>query len=382
MKMASKLRACTITALAAVIALLAFGQSTLRAAAKAPAASKRSPAKKPFGLTNAPAVDLDHGKFAVVALTNRIEPEWLKPPKDLYRLGPGDSVEIEVLGEATSRATAVVGPDGKIYYSLLPGNRVWGKSLTETRQLIAEGLKKYLRTAPDVAVTLKSANSQTVWVLGHVQAPGVHPLSAPTTLLDVITMSGGTLSVPGSPDGICDLKRSFVMRDGVLVAVDFEKLLRDGDFSQNIYLRPNDLVYLRSATRQNIYVLGAVAVPNVVSFSDQITLMGAISTCGGPVEYAHLSQVAIIRGSLVHPQLAEVNLKDILKGKGSDIKLEPGDIVYVPYVPWRKLAQFAEDIVRQFVYTTAANEGYRAVYPNATPITPSIPFFSTPPARP
>jgi protein involved in polysaccharide export with SLBB domain len=368
-----------ISGLVTILAAMAFCHSALGAvSSEASFTTKKTAAKKPFPLSNAPIVDLDHGKFTVAGLTNQIAPEWLKPPKDLYRLGPGDRIEIELLGEAGSRSAAVVGPDGKIYYSLLPGNFVWGKSLTETRQVLMDGLQKYLRAAPDVTVTLMTATSKTVWVLGNVQNPGVHSLSAPTTLLDVITMSGGTLSVPGSPDGICDLKRSFVMREGKLVAVEFEKLLRDGDLSQNIYLRANDLVYLRSAARQNVYVLGAVAMPNVVSFSDQITLMGALSTCGGPVEYAYLSQVAIIRGSLVSPQVAEVNLKDILKGKGTDVKLEPGDIVYVPYVPWRKLAQFAEEIVRQFVYTTAANEGYRAVNPNATPIAPSINFAPSP----
>lgn len=362
-----------------LLAVMVVGQSAPAATSRlAPPAGKPYEANTSRRLPLAPPLDLDHGTFEVVALTNRILPEWLKPSTELYRVGPGDSLEIEIIGEAASRALASVGPDGKIYYSLLPGTFVWGKTLSEVRQTIVDGLKKYMRTEPDVTVTLKAATSKTVWVLGNVQQPGVHPLSTPTTLMDVITLSGGTINVPGSPDGICDLRRSFVLREGNLVPVDFEKLLRDGDLSQNIYLRPNDLVYLRSAARQNVFVMGAVKMPNVVSFTDRLTLMGAITTCGGPDEMAHITQVAVIRGSLVSPQIAEVNFKEIMRGKAKDFKLEAGDIIYVPYVPWRKLAKFAEDMLRQFVYTTAANEGYRAVYPNATPITPSIPFFSAP----
>jgi polysaccharide export outer membrane protein len=362
-------------------AFAAANNSSKDTAKSANPSGKAAKASKRFSdLPKAPAVDLDHGQFTVAGLTNQLDPAWLKPPTNLYQLGPGDSLEIEILGDVGSRAFANLGPDGKIYYSLLPGLMVWGKTLSQTRDLIQDGLKKYMREPPDVAVTLRTSGSQNVWILGNVQAPGLYPLNRPMTLLDVITSAGGTIPMPGAVDGICDLKRSFVMRDGLPVAVDFEKLLREGDLSQNVYLRPNDLVCLRSAARQSVYVMGAVAMPNVVTFSDQMTLLGAITTCGGPIEYAYITKVAVIRGSLVNPQVAEIDFKEIMRGKAPNVKLEPGDIVYVPYVPWRRLAMFAEQVLRQFVYTVASNEGYRATVPGAKPLTPTIPFgYSAPP---
>src|SRR5689334_16165385 len=38
-----------------------------------------------------------------VALTNRINPEWLRPPTNLFTLGPGDKLEIELLDDPTSK---------------------------------------------------------------------------------------------------------------------------------------------------------------------------------------------------------------------------------------------------------------------------------------
>ena len=61
------------------------------------------------------------GTFATANLTNRIDPSLLAPPTEPFRLGPGDVLEIEVIGEAKSQSIVTVGPDGKIYYSLLPG---------------------------------------------------------------------------------------------------------------------------------------------------------------------------------------------------------------------------------------------------------------------
>lgn len=325
-------------------------------------------------LTWTNTITLQDQAFSTVYPTNNVKPEMLRAPKDYFRLGPGDMIEIEVMGDNAARTAVTVGPDGKIYYSILPGTFVWGLTLSETKDALEKGLKKFLRSAPDMTVTLRQANSQTAWILGNVQSPGVYPLSTPLTLLEAITAAGGIIISPGAADGVCDLQRSFVMREGKLVPVDFEKMLRNGDLSQNIYLQPNDFIYLRSGLTRNVYVLGAVGMPNIVPYSEQLTLVGAILSSGGTVPYAHSTQVAIIRGSLSEPRIAQVDFKEIIKGKAQDLRLQPGDIVYVPYVPWRKLAMFAEGMLDTFVQTIASQEGYKLVYPNASPVGPIVPI--------
>src|SRR5207247_4550012 len=56
-----------------------------------------------------------------IQTTNHINPEWLKPPTNLFTLGPGDKLEIELLSDPASKTTTVVGPDGRIYFNLLSG---------------------------------------------------------------------------------------------------------------------------------------------------------------------------------------------------------------------------------------------------------------------
>src|SRR5580765_2980306 len=56
-----------------------------------------------------------------VTVTNEMRPDLLRPVQNLFTLGPGDRLEIEIIGRPGSRAAAAVGPDGKIYYNLLPG---------------------------------------------------------------------------------------------------------------------------------------------------------------------------------------------------------------------------------------------------------------------
>jgi polysaccharide biosynthesis/export protein len=350
-----------------------------------PAFDPRSPVKgytpRELGaMTN--TVDIEEQAFTNYHRASGVSADMLQPSKEAYRLGPGDVIEVEILGEAGSRSTITVGPDGKIYYGLLPGTFVWGLSLGETKDTLEKGLQRYVRVAPDVAVTLRQVNSKTVWILGNVATPGVYPLSTPLNLLEAITTAGGPLgggaavAGPGAaqaPEGMIDLQRSFVMRDGKLLPIDFDRLLRSGDFSQNVYLRANDFVYLRSGVTRNVYVIGAVTLPGILPYQDPLPLAAAISSCGGTVRFAHLAQVAIIRGSLTEPRMAVVDFKQIINGQVPDVRLQPGDIVYVPYVPWRKVAMLLESMLDSFVLTTAANGAYQIAYPNAIPLGPTVP---------
>jgi protein involved in polysaccharide export with SLBB domain len=251
------------------------------------------------------------------------------------------------------------------------------------------GLTNYIRESPKAALTLREVESQRVWLLGRLNTPGVYPLTTPMTLLEAISRAGGpanagaavplggaTVSVGSPTEEAADLRRSFVMRQGQLLPVDFERLLKQGDTSQNIYLQPDDFVYLPSAASRNVYVLGAVAQPKAVPFVDQVTLISAIAGAGGTIKDAYLSHVAVLRGSLSEPRIAIIDYKEIVKGKASDVLLEPRDIVYVPFTPYRILSRYADLILQTFVRTIGVNAGARAVDPNARPVGVNVPISS------
>ena len=314
---------------------------------------------------------------AAVTLTNQLDPALLRPTENFFTLGPGDSVEIEIAGTPASRAVTLVGPDGKIYYYLLPGLNVWGLTLKQTRDLLEKELTKYLSDA-QVTLTLRTVGSKFVWLLGRVNRPGIYPLAGPMTLLESVAAAGGTsrsLSQVASEE-LADLRHSFVVRQGQFIPVDFQRLLHEGDTSQNIYLQPDDFVYVPSVLAQEVYVLGAVRSPRVLPYTERMTLVSAIAAGTGIERYewinagssdpgpfskdAYLTHVAIVRGSLSAPQIAVVDYNAIVKGKARDVRLEPGDIVYVPNSPYTTLKRYFNIILNTFVATVAANEGIRA----------------------
>ena len=304
-------------------------------------------------------------KLSQVDLTNRFNPGWLRPSTNLFTLGPGDKLEIELLGEPGSKTTTVVAPDGKIYFSLLPGLDVWGMTLGQAKEEIERGLSKYVRDQPQISLLLREVESKHVWILGHVQAPGIYALPAPTTLLEALSLAGGTLNLSsfrqaeafGASDELADLRRSFVLREGKMLPVDFQRLIRMGELSQNIYLQPDDFVYLPAAAAREVYVLGAVAEPRAVPYKEGMTVAAAIASAYGTIKGAYLQHVAVVRGSLSHPQIAIVDYKYVIRGKAGDLALQPQDIVYVPFSPYRYLTRYAQLVVDTFVSAAAINGG-------------------------
>lgn len=310
----------------------------------------------------------------MITLTNRLDPGYLRAPTNLFTLGPGDKLDIEMPDETNSLTTTVVGPDGKIYFNLLPGEDVWGLTLGQTRQLLEHDLGKYIRGEPQVNVTLRDVQSKRVWLLGRFQQPGVYSMTGPTTLLEAVAAAGGSQSFAGQRqiseggplgEDLADLQHSFIVRNGKMLPVDFYALLDKGDLSQNIYLQPDDFIYFATAYAKEVYVLGAVTQPQPVQYVRGMSLIQAIAGAYGTVRNAWLAKVTIVRGSAATPQIAMVNYYDIVKGKTPDVALEPNDIVYVPFTPYRYLRNYLDTALDTFADSVALNYGTRLSTPNA-----------------
>ena len=295
------------------------------------------------------------------SLTNSLDPESLKPSTEPYRLGPGDRMDVEILGENEGSTSVLVGPDGRIYFHLLPALQVWGLTMDEAALLIEKELDRYFKS-PKIAITLRDVESKRIWVLGRVNSPGIYPLSTPTTLLEAVTKAGGLFSsrFSGTTEELADLYHSFVVRRGRYLPVNFKRLIHEGDTSQNIYLQADDFIYIPSTLSSEVHILGAVFLPRSVGFKDHVTLSSVVAIAGGLRPTARTREVVIVRGSLSTPSYATVDLMAIIQGKERDVLLEPRDIVYVPDKPLEPMRRAVNTILDAFVRTVSANEGLRA----------------------
>ena len=124
---------------------------------------------------------------------------------------------------------------------------------------------------------------------------------------------------------------------------------------------------------QEVYVLGAVLAPKSVPYTDQMTVISAISAANGSIPDAYMSHVAIVRGSLASAEITIVDYNAIVSGRAPNIRLESHDIVYVPYSPYRTLTRYLDIIATTFVRTLAANEGADVSSSSAQPAGINVP---------
>ena len=146
-----------------------------------------------------------------------------------------------------------------------------------------------------------------------------------------------------------DLSHSFVMRGGKRLKVDFVKLFQQGDLSQNVPLEPDDYIYFPSSSANQIFVVGAVGGQGVVPYSQNATLISAITARGGFMDKAYQSRVLVVRGSLNTPETFIVDAKAILAGEKPDFRLEPKDIVYVSRRPWARAEEILDSATVSFI---------------------------------
>ncbi len=344
-----KLHRLTLSALAALVLVQFTGCQTT------------GPTFDPAAHATTPPAPAALESFTTVSAA-KIKPEWLEPSPEPFRLGPGDKLELEVLGRSGTRAKTFICPDGRLYFDLLPGIDVWGLTLAEATARMEKELATFY-TRPQLSLSLVSVESKRVWVLGRLNKSGIYPLAGPMTIIEAIARAGGlfTSRFNGTTEELADLNHSFIIRRGEMLPVNFQKLLRAGDTTQNIYLEPDDFIYLPSSLAHEVFVLGAVNAPRPVGFSDDMTVATALAKALGTTPEAQLSQVAIVRGSLANPRIAVVDFHAIVSGKAPDVRLEARDIVYVPTRTFGTLERYARSIADTFVRTVAANEGGRAV---------------------
>jgi protein involved in polysaccharide export with SLBB domain len=290
------------------------------------------------------------------------------PWQQRLTLGPGDLLNLSLFEMPdTAQLEVPIGPDGRI--TVLQARDVMAAGLTidELRSRLDEALSKYYQT-PRTIVTPAAFHSKKYLVLGAVVNKGVYTFDRPVTVIEALARAGGleTGLYDQKTVELADLQRSFLVRNGQRVTVDFERLFQQGDLSQNVPLEPGDYLYFASGDANQVYVLGEVGLPGIVTFAPKTTVISAIAARGGFTPRAFKSRVLVVRGSLNHPQTFVVDSGAILGAKATDFKLQPKDIVYVSFNPWVKAEDILDTAARAFLQGMIVQWTTRSIGPLIT----------------
>lgn len=166
-------------------------------------------------------------------------------PAPDYLIGPGDALSVIVYRMPEISADVPVRPDGRVSVPLVPDIVATGKSPTQLAAEIQAELRKFVRE-PNVTVLVRSFVGQPgrqIRVIGEAANPVAIPYTEGMTVLDVMIAARGlTRYAAGN-------RAEIVRRDPPdsaprNIRVRLSDLLRDGDVSQNIAMRPGDTLVI------------------------------------------------------------------------------------------------------------------------------------------
>jgi protein involved in polysaccharide export with SLBB domain/capsular polysaccharide biosynthesis protein len=278
-------------------------------------------------------------------------PRKRAPWQERLTLGPGDVLNLSLFGQKElTRVEVVIGPDGLVNYLQARDIPATGLTIDELRAKFDEALAMYYRT-PRTIITPVAFRSKKYFLLGSVVQKGVFTLDRPMTIIEAIARARGLetgLQYRNLVE-VADLQRTFLVRRGERMPVDFEKLFLQGDLSQNVPLEPDDYLYFPPADLKEVYVVGEVRTPGAVPFTPNTSALGAITSQGGFTDRAWRKRILVVRGSLNRPETFIVDATDVLNARGADFKLQPRDIIYVHYRPWIKVEELLDLAATAFV---------------------------------
>jgi polysaccharide biosynthesis/export protein len=162
-----------------------------------------------------------------------------------YLLGPGDSVNVFVWRNPEVSGSFPIRPDGKMTMNLIEDMQAAGKTPTQLARDIEKALAKYIQEP--IATVIVSGGigpyNQQVRVLGEASTPKAIGYVEGMSLVDVMISVGGLTDYA---DGNKAYISRIIKEDGERVqqGVRLEDLLRNGDSSANVEIRPGDVLVI------------------------------------------------------------------------------------------------------------------------------------------
>jgi polysaccharide biosynthesis/export protein len=260
-----------------------------------------------------------------------------------YILGPGDELRVYIadLAEEFSNKTFRIEQSGDVSFPVIGRLHASGLTTIELEQAAKSSLTHVLKY-PDVSISMATFGSQSVSVLGAVNAPGLRQLEGHKNLFEVLSLSGGLSLDAGyqvtitrdSKWGRIPLHQTTVNSETrtSTAIVKLKSLLNAANPAENIQILPGDTISVPKADL--VYAVGLVVKPGGFPLAEHESLsaLQVVSLAQGSQRTAALDKAKILRaipGSKGRVEIA-VNLKQIMSGKGDDVQLQPEDILFVP----------------------------------------------------
>ena len=238
-----------------------------------------------------------------------------------YEVGPNDILKMVLYGIQEFATELKVSYEGSVTVQNVGIIRVAGLTIEaatdKIRQQMARTAYASLRTGESkLSVTLANIRTIHVTVIGAKKS-GTYDLSSLTTVF-------GALSLAGGPSPIGSYRNIELVRDNkVIRKVDLYRFILNGDQSDNIGLKDNDVIRI-PAYENRVEVNGQIKRPGIFELIGKETFNNILAYAGGFDEAAYTSNVKVIQKNG-----RELLVKDLGKEEFASYAPQGGDVYVV-----------------------------------------------------
>jgi protein involved in polysaccharide export with SLBB domain len=255
-------------------------------------------------------------------------PSTFAPVTDLpvpadYRIGPGDTLELQLVGNSSGTHSLTVGRNGEVAVPDIGPVAVAGMSFEDARRAIEAAVERQMAGTRAV-VGMGELRTIQVFIAGEAMQPGSYTVSALSTITSALFSAGGVREI-GS-------LRNIQLRRGpsVVATLDLYDLLLRGDARSDLRLMPGDVI-LVPPIGPRASVVGQVNRPAIyelkgdTSLGDLLTLAGGMTAEADP-RTASLERIDARR----ERRLVDV---DLSQSGGRRQAARGGDVLRIAAVP-------------------------------------------------
>lgn len=300
---------------------------------------------------------------------------------DDYKVGPGDLLEVQVIGREDLKYDLRLSNSGEISFPMLGLIQVAEMTTFEVEAEVAKRLReKGLVEWPEVMVYVKEYQAKPIYVSGAVVNPGEFVMSQDLTVVDALLLAGGLKPNAGdhallyrrAPRGVPaeEPADSPAVAKGTkeIVTVDLRPI-KDGKFSAvSLPMRRGDALVVPEQELHIFFVVGDVVAPRDYRFqpNKMVLVSQAISWAGGPLPWAKLSEGMLVRyDAQGKRQELKTDYAAILEGRQADFPVQKNDIIFIPGSRMKTIAHTMIDITDLMVMQQSFAIGRKIQLPDA-----------------
>ncbi|WP_423186021.1 SLBB domain-containing protein [Alishewanella sp. d11] len=241
-----------------------------------------------------------------------------------YRLGPDDTLQLQLYGKQNDSIELVINREGNINLPDIGPVNVAGLTFQQASDLITNRITQ-ANIGLQAAVTMGQLRTINVFIAGEARNPGMYAVSALTSVTQALFVSGGVSEI-GS------LRDIRVTRAGQVVArFDLYDLLLKGNNASDITLQHGDVVFV-APVGAVVAIEGEVRRPAYYELAKGETLGQLLTMAGGLQASAHVNAVSLQRTGPNGRELVNLNLTE---NSAQNFALRSGDKLVVPELSQR-----------------------------------------------